>query len=46
MKVNESNKFKVSQNAFGIREEMVWIPIDKLANYKAFPVFFKDELKK
>lgn len=28
----------------GAREEMIWIPIDKLGEYKAFPSFMKDYL--
>lgn len=30
----------------GLKETMHWIPIDRLENYKAYPTFMKDYLKK
>ena len=30
----------------GIKETMHWIPIDRLENYKAYPTFMKDYLKR
>jgi ADP-ribose pyrophosphatase YjhB (NUDIX family) len=28
----------------GVRERMIWLPINKLNDYKLFPTFFKDKL--
>jgi hypothetical protein len=28
-----------------IEEKMVWLPIDKLNEYEAYPFFFRDKLK-
>lgn len=30
---------------FGVKEEMKWIPIEELENYKAFPSFLKEYLE-
>lgn len=35
-----------SYTSGGVREEMHWLPIDKLDSYKAFPTFLKDYLSK
>lgn len=45
MKESENSKFNESYSSFGSKEEMVWIPIDKFSEYKAFPTFFAKELK-
>lgn len=39
----ELNSNSMSQ---GVKEEMRWIPIKELDNYKAFPTFLKDYLSK
>lgn len=34
-----------SYNTEGIKENMYWLPIDKLSDYRAYPTFFKEKLK-
>ncbi|HCW53124.1 MAG TPA: NUDIX hydrolase [Clostridium sp.] len=34
-----------SYTSDGIKENMYWLPIDKLNEYKAYPTFFKEKLK-
>ena len=38
---------ELHSNSFtqGVRENMHWVPIEKLDDYKAFPTFMKDYLK-
>jgi ADP-ribose pyrophosphatase YjhB (NUDIX family) len=46
MKPNKYEKFtKKSTNMTGGVEEMVWIPLSEYHLHKAYPAFFKDELK-
>ncbi|CCV64427.1 Hydrolase, nudix family [Alteracholeplasma palmae J233] len=45
MKQNDNDKFIISQGSFGAMEEKVWIPIKNFSDYKAYPLFFADELK-
>ena len=33
-----------NSTTFGVKENMYWIPINELDNYKAFPTFMKDYL--
>lgn len=35
-----------SINSDGLKENMVWLPIDKLGTYFAYPEFFREKLKK
>ncbi|MDU2673064.1 MAG: NUDIX hydrolase [Clostridium sp.] len=39
--------FELNSNSYvqGIKENMYWIPIDKLNEYRAYPTFFEDKLK-
>lgn len=39
--------FELNSNSYtqGVKENMYWIPIDKLGDYRAYPTFFKDKLK-
>ena len=39
--------FELNSNSYtqGVKENMYWIPIYKLGDYRAYPTFFKDKLK-
>lgn len=45
MKESDNMIFKKSISSTGAIEEKVWINIDNYQTYKAYPKFFKDELK-
>ena len=38
----------LNSNSFtqGVKEEMHWIPIEEIKNYRAYPSFFKDKIDK
>lgn len=44
MKPVDCKSVKPESNSCGYNEYLHWIPIKDLANYKAFPSFFKNEL--
>ncbi len=44
MKPRGDKKLNSNSVILGVKEHMCWIPIEKLGDYKAFPVFFKDKL--
>ena len=46
MKPRGTQELNSNSWTFGVREEMVWIPIDKLDEYKLFPYFMKDYLSR
>ena len=46
MKPRGTQELNSNSWTFGVREEMVWIPIDKLDEYKLFPSFMKDYLSR
>ena len=45
MKPRGSQKLNSNSYTLGYKEEMHWLPIKDLGNYKAFPSFLKDYLK-
>ena len=45
MKPIDCKSVKKASNSCGFNEYLRWIPIKDLANYKAFPSFFKSELQ-
>lgn len=45
MKPRGSKELNSNSYTQGVKEEMHWIPIDELGNYKAFPTFFRDKLQ-
>ena len=46
MKPRGTQELHSNSRTLGVREEMVWIPIEKLDEYKAFPSFLKDYLSR
>ncbi len=44
MKPRGTQELHSNSWTFGVREKMVWIPIEKLDEYKLFPSFMKDYL--
>lgn len=46
MKPVDCKSVNRESNSCGFKEYLRWIPIKDLANYKAFPSFFKSELQK
>ena len=46
MKPRGTQELNSNSWTFGVREEMVWIPIEKLDEYKVFPSFMKDYLSR
>lgn len=44
MKPRGTRKLHSDSYAYGIKEEMHWIPIEDIGKYKAFPSFLKDYL--
>ncbi|MBR2020329.1 MAG: NUDIX domain-containing protein [Clostridia bacterium] len=46
MKPRGSQELHSNSYTFGAREEMHWIPIDELDQYKAYPLFLKDYLSR
>ena len=45
MKPRGSKKLNSDSYSQGVRENMHWIPIEKLDQYKAFPIFMKEYLQ-
>ena len=45
MKSRGTQELNSNSYTAGIKEDMHWLPISKLENYKAFPSFFKDKLQ-
>ncbi len=46
MKPRGTQELNSNSYSYGVREEMKWIPIDDLDQYKAFPSFMKDYLSR
>ena len=46
MKPRGTRELNSNSWTLGVREEMVWIPIEKLDEYKLFPSFMKDYLSR
>ena len=46
MKPRGTQELHSNSYTFGVKEEMHWIPIEELDNYKAFPSFLKEYLSK
>ncbi|MBR3771473.1 MAG: NUDIX domain-containing protein [Clostridium sp.] len=44
MKPRGTKQLHSNSYEYSVKEEMHWIPIEEIGNYKAFPSFFKDEL--
>lgn len=44
MKPRGTKKLNSNSYSGGYREYMHWLPIGKLSNYKAFPIFFNEKL--
>lgn len=44
MKPRGTKELHSNSYEYGVKEEMHWIPIKEIGNYKAFPSFLKDEL--
>lgn len=44
MKPRGTQELHSNSTTFGVKENMYWIPINELDNYKAFPTFMKDYL--
>lgn len=44
MKPRGTKELHSNSYEYGVKEEMHWIPIEEIGNYKAFPSFLKDEL--
>ena len=44
MKPRGTQELHSNSTTFGVKENMYWIPINELDNYKAFPSFMKDYL--
>ncbi len=44
MKPRKSKEIYSNSTTQGVKEYMCWIPVEKIGDYKAFPVFFKDRL--
>lgn len=44
MKPRGTQELHSNSTTFGVKENMYWIPINELDNYKAFPTFIKDYL--
>lgn len=45
MKPRGSQKLNSNSYTMGVKENMHWLPIDKLDQYKAYPTFMKDYLQ-
>lgn len=45
MKPRGSRELNSNSYTMGVRENMYWIPIDEIENYKAFPLFMKEYLQ-
>ena len=45
MKPRGTQKLNSNSHTLGVKENMYWLPIDKLDSYKAFPTFMKDYLQ-
>ena len=46
MRPRGTQELNSNSRTLGVREEMVWIPIEKLDEYKVFPSFMKDYLSR
>lgn len=44
MKPRGTRELHTNSYTQGVKENMYWIPIDKLGDYKAYPMFFRDKL--
>lgn len=45
MKPRGTKELNSNSYTKGIKEDVYWIPIDDLENYKAYPTFYKEKLK-
>jgi len=45
MKPKGIKEFNWDSRSGGVKENVVWLPIDKLDEYEVYPTFFKDKLK-
>ena len=45
MKPRGTKKLNSNSYVLGVKENMYWLPIEKLEEYKAFPTFMKDYLQ-
>lgn len=45
MKPRGTRELNSNSYTQGVKESMHWLPIDKLGDYRAYPMFFRDKLK-
>ena len=45
MKPRGTRKLNSNSYTQGVKENMYWLPINKLEEYRAYPMFFRDKLK-
>ncbi|WP_133014169.1 hypothetical protein [Clostridium cuniculi] len=45
MKPRGTQELNSNSYTQGVKENMYWLPIDKLKEYRAYPTFFKEKLK-
>lgn len=46
MKPRGTRKLNSNSYTQGVKENMYWLPINKLEEYRAYPMFFRDKLNK
>lgn len=45
MKLRGTRKLNSNSYTQGVKENMYWLPINKLEEYRAYPMFFREKLK-
>lgn len=45
MKPRGTQELNINSYTQGVKENMYWLPIDKLNEYRAYPTFFREKLK-